>query len=85
MSNNSKIIETDPMQIKIYVDPKPKGSRARAVIRIDENVYDDLVRLNTETGISICDLASEMLRFARDHITIVERTVGYTQGSYGRG
>ncbi len=78
MSNRPTVIEADNVQIKIYIDRKKKVySKAKAVIRIDEDIYDDLVRLSNETRVSICDLASEMLRFARERTAVIERTVGF--------
>ena len=73
------VIEADNVQIKIYVNKKkiPHKSRSKAVIRINEDVYDELASLSLETGVSICDLASEMLRFAKDKTAVIERTVGF--------
>lgn len=76
MKIKPSIIEADNVQIKIYIDQKKKNySRAKAVIRIDEDMYDELARLSDQTRLSICDLASEMLRFAKDRTAIIERTV----------
>jgi excinuclease UvrABC ATPase subunit len=73
------VIEADNLQIKIYVSRKKftQKPRSKAVIRINEDIYDELVKLSTETGVSICDLASEMLRFAKDKTAVIERSVGF--------
>ena len=54
---------------------KKKYTSAKAVIRIDEDVYDELVALSNATKLTICDLASEMIRFAKDKTAVIERTV----------
>ncbi len=76
MKKKPTVIEADNVQIKIYIDQKARAySKAKAVIRIDEDIYDELVALSNETRLSICDLASEMLRFAKDKTAVIERTV----------
>jgi hypothetical protein len=88
MSNNitSTTIEADHVQIKIYVNKKKSKAkqRSKAVIRINENVYDDLATLSNETGVSICDLASEMIRFAKDKTAVIERSVRFDEDCGGR-
>ncbi len=68
-------IEKDSTQIKIVINKgKAKGKqRCKAVIRINEDIYDELFNLSTISGLSICELASEMLRFANEKITVIER------------
>lgn len=68
-------IEKDNLQIKIVVNKgKAKGKqRSKAVIRINEDIYDELYELSTISGLSICEIASEMLRFAVDKVSVVER------------
>lgn len=72
-------IEADSVQIKIVVNKntlnRQKGRNA--IIRIKEDVYDDLVKLSVETGMHISELASEMLRFAKDKTAVIERTIGF--------
>ena len=72
-------IEADSVQIKIVVNKNPLNRQKgrNAIIRIKEDVYDDLVKLSIETGMHISDLASEMLRFAKDKTAVIERTVGF--------
>lgn len=68
-------IEADSVQIKIIVN-KTQQNRQKgrnAIIRIKEDVYDDLVSLSTETGMHISELASEMIRFAKDKTAIIEK------------
>lgn len=69
-------ITIESAQVKICINkPKPTKSdgRRRAVIRINEDVYDELATLSNDTGISICELASNMIKFAKDKTTIVEQ------------
>lgn len=76
MKIKPSIIEADSVQIKIYIEQKKKKyPSAKAVIRIDEDVYDGLVSLSNATKLTICDLASEMLRFAKERTTIIEKSV----------
>ncbi len=72
-------IEADSVQIKIVVNKNPLNRQKgrNAIIRIKEDVYDDLVKLSVETGMHISELASEMLRFAKDKTAIVERTTDF--------
>ena len=72
-------IEADSVQIKIVVNKNPltRQKGRNAIIRIKEDVYDDLVKLSIETGMHISELASEMLRFAKDKTAIVERTTDF--------
>lgn len=69
-------IEKDTSQIKIIVNKgeTPKAPRGRAVIRIGESIYDELVKVSSETNISLCELATEMLEFALGKIAVIERT-----------
>lgn len=73
-------IEADSVQIKIVVNKSPynKQKGRNAIIRIKEDVYDDLVQLSVDTGLSITELASEMLRFAKDKTAVVEKTTDKT-------
>ena len=73
-------IEADSVQIKIVVNKNPLNRQKgrNAIIRIKEDVYDDLVKLSVETGMHISELASEMLRFAKDKIAIIEKTAEST-------
>ena len=76
MKVKTSVIEADNVQIKIYIEQKKKKyTSAKAVIRIDEDVYDELVALSNATKLTICDLASEMIRFAKDKTAVIERTV----------
>ena len=72
-------IEADSVQIKIVVNKNPLNRQKgrNAIIRIKEDVYDDLVKLSVETGMHISELASEMLRFAKDKTAVIERTIGF--------
>ena len=72
-------IEADSVQIKIVVNKNPlnRQNGRNAIIRIKEDVYDDLVKLSVETGMHISELASEMLRFAKDKTAVIERTIGF--------
>lgn len=78
---NNTTIEADHVQIKIYVNKnKPKAKqRGKAVLRINEDVYDELAKLSNETGVSMCTLASEMLRFAKERTAVVERSVTFNE------
>ncbi len=76
MKVKTSVIEADNVQIKIYIEQKKKKyTSAKAVIRIDEDVYDELVALSNATKLTICDLASEMIRFAKERTAIIEKTV----------
>lgn len=76
-------IEADSVQIKIVVNKNPYNRQKgrNAIIRIKEDVYDDLVQLSVDTGMHICDLASEMLRFAKDKTAIIEKYSEICKGS----
>lgn len=69
-------IERDDLQIKIIInkDEEPKAPRGRAVIRIGESIYDELVKVCGETNIPLCELATQMLEFSINRITVVERS-----------
>lgn len=68
-------IEADSVQIKIVVNKNPLNRQKgrNAIIRIKEDVYDDLVKLSVATGMHISELASEMIRFAKDKTAIIEK------------
>lgn len=69
-------INIENAQAKIRISrPKPakKPGRGRAVIRVSEEVYDELAELSNSTGITICELASNMIKFAREKTAIVEQ------------
>ena len=70
-------INIDNANVKIIISkPKPEAQvgRRRAVIRVSEEVYDELAELSNSTGITICELASNMIKFARQKTAIVEQT-----------
>lgn len=70
-------INIDNANVKIIISkPKPEAQvgRRRAVIRVSEEVYDELAELSNSTGITICELASSMIKFAREKTAIVEQT-----------
>lgn len=79
MAKKSTVIETDDIQIKIYINnPRNNYSqRGKAVIRIEEDVYDSLACLSSETRTSICELASAMIRFAQERTTIIEKNISF--------
>ena len=78
---NNTTIEADHVQIKIYVNKSnvKAKQRSKAVLRINEDIYDELARLSNETGVSMCALASEMLLFAKERTAVVERSVTFNE------
>lgn len=67
------VIETDDLQVKIYIKSKNKNyKRSTTVIRIDEDVYDKVIKLSKETQLSITALTSELLRFALERTAVIE-------------